>query len=620
MDVQQVTRWEAALFIIGVAHVLLYALLVPPWYHYDEPASLEYALLIRDLGRLPSYDGQLPALRATISESMAATALFAGQRAVDQPDGAAISIGFNQRTHPPLYYALIALATLPARTAAIEIQLLIARLASVALTAGCLYLAVRALRLLLPQAESRLFTLATLVLLPPFADIMSAVNSDVLANTVAVALLWWASRLLCAPSPALVMAGLPLLSLALATKRSAALAAGALLLVVVWLRAGARVRRVVLGCALLAALALSAGGVALPRRHVGWVSVPPDAAALVESPDARSGRMLFALERPIAGPGPTLAQELTAAAQHNAGGRILTLSGWVRADRAGALAMSPVLQVGRQLHFDTVVVGATWTPVSVSAYVPPGTSYLAVRLHGPFAPGVIQYDDLTLVFDSAPATASTDGRFEPELLPATEPPNLLRNAGAEWLVPDLAGVMPRPIAALLHRPTVEQAFGRLFDPAWQLAVYPRQLLALFVGFWGAFSWGEVQVPTGWLVSIGLLISAALLGVLRHSWQIGRGAASTPLRAPPLWWLCLALALLAWIIAVGRVLMQPVPGLLILGFGRYTYPAVIPSLVVFCVGLTQLVPAKLRHQGMVGVAAFLGLYAGIVLATVVVPMS
>lgn len=608
----RVTHWEALLLVVGVLHVLLYALLVPPWYHYDEPASLEYALLIRDLGRLPAYDEQIPALRAAIARSMQATDLFAPQLAAAPPAAERV-LGFNQRVHPPLYYVLIALITLPARHYPIEIQLMIGRLCSTMLAALCLYLAVRALRLLLPAPGPRLFTLFVLVVLPPFADIMSALNSDVLANTVAVGLLWLAGAWLSRPrSGWLVLSTLPLLGLALASKRSAALVGLLLLVLVIFLRSSRRVRLIGLGVLVLAGAATGVGLALLPCRPTDWIPRPAEAQVLQAHPAARSGAALFALERPAVGAGATLEQELAAGAYHDAGGQFLTLSGWMRADYPQTMALSPGLQVDTTLVQDTVLLDTAWTAISISAYVPPEVAFLAVRLHGPFEPGTVFYDDLSLVIDSAPAIDLRDGLFEPELVGPGEPVNLLRNPGAERCIPDLQVLAPAPLDHLPARPTVSLALNRIFDPAWQLAAYPRQLLTLFAGFWGTFSWGEVGVPTSWLLSIGLLVGAAIAGALRFSLILAAGKPSDPPATPTLWWLCLGICGLIWVAAVGRVLLQPVPGRLILGFGRYTFPAVLPSLIVFSVGLQQLVPATLRRQVLVGAGGFLMIYTVVAL--------
>src|SRR5689334_15906605 len=69
-------RIVAALCALWLAHLLVYAWVVPPWQHYDEPTHFEYAALIRELGRVPTFDERLPALRRAIGASMIETGFF----------------------------------------------------------------------------------------------------------------------------------------------------------------------------------------------------------------------------------------------------------------------------------------------------------------------------------------------------------------------------------------------------------------------------------------------------------------------------------------------------------------------------------------------------------------
>ena len=58
------------LLAVWLAHLFAYVWLVPPWQHYDEPTHFEYAALIRELGRRPLIDEQIPSLRRAIAASM----------------------------------------------------------------------------------------------------------------------------------------------------------------------------------------------------------------------------------------------------------------------------------------------------------------------------------------------------------------------------------------------------------------------------------------------------------------------------------------------------------------------------------------------------------------------
>ncbi|MBC8077203.1 MAG: hypothetical protein H7Y32_14090, partial [Chloroflexales bacterium] len=194
-------RIVAALFVLWLAHLLAYVWSVPPWQHYDEPTHFEYAALIRELGRVPTFDEQLPALRRAIAASMLEAGFY--QRR-DIPlasinlDSPTLALGVNERGVPPAYYALVALATLPFRTWPIVAQLYVGRLVSVAL-ALCLFAAAYALLLLATRDwQLRCGALGALALQPALADNMSALSSDSLAALAAALLLlagaWFVRR------------------------------------------------------------------------------------------------------------------------------------------------------------------------------------------------------------------------------------------------------------------------------------------------------------------------------------------------------------------------------------------------------------------------------------------
>jgi hypothetical protein len=611
-------RYEALLLVLAVAHVFCYAVLVPPWQHYDEPASLEYALMIRELGRVPAYDEEDTALRHMIAASIVHSPLF-GPSATDPTGSPQVSLGFNQRVHPPLYYAIIAIATIPVAHQPIERQLMIARLASVAIAALCIYAVIRILRLLLIQSELRLFALGVLACLPPFADLMSAVNSDVLAHTVAVLLFGSAAWLLIRPHrQQMLLAGL-LVLLAPNVKRILVVPALLLLLLllVIWLRRrGWRTRRFVTILGVVAAsgiLLLSACWILLPQMPIAWQSLSGDVAVLDDT-HAAVGQRSFRLERPPTQAGPSLRQELPLQFVQEARGHMVNLSALMRADAPGLMALEPVLQIDQQLVMSTVIANTEWNFVSMSAYIPPTAKSIAVWLNGPFSAGRVFYDEITLVTDSAPAQGAPDGTLERGLILNSEPRNLLRNPGAERTLPAIERFLPTALQQQIARPSLEWASDKTFYWGWISAAYPLQFVELFRGFWGTFSWGERTMQGGWLTSIAVLVAAAMLGALGFSVRLGISGGRSAVIHANLWWLALATVLITWAIALARVALQPVPGVLILGFGRYTYPALLPALIVFTVGSAMIFPASLRRQGLVGLSFFLTTYAFVALGT------
>jgi hypothetical protein len=54
------------------------------------------------------------------------------------------------------------------------------------------------------------------------------------------------------------------------------------------------------------------------------------------------------------------------------------------------------------------------------------------------------------------------------------------------------------------------------------------------------------------------------------------------------------------------------------FGRYTFVALLPSLLVLLVGLRELLPQPLRAQGLAGILSFLLIFAFAALFGAIIP--
>jgi 4-amino-4-deoxy-L-arabinose transferase-like glycosyltransferase len=184
-------RWLATLAFL---HGMLYVFIVPPWQHYDEPTHFEYAALIALLERRPSpaISELDPTINRAIAESMYRFRFWSPDNQpdltsnTDQP----LLLGYNQRVHPPLYYALISWPIRWLQEYSVEMQLYGARLVSVGLYVLTIIVAWRLSTIL--AAETPLFHVMfplLVMIVPAFSDLMSAVNNDVLVNFSAATLL-----------------------------------------------------------------------------------------------------------------------------------------------------------------------------------------------------------------------------------------------------------------------------------------------------------------------------------------------------------------------------------------------------------------------------------------------
>ena len=166
---------------------------------------------------------------------------------------------------------------------------------------------------------------------------------------------------------------------------------------------------------------------------------------------------------------------------------------------------------------------------------------------------------------------------------------------------------------------VDRILETLGNADWIRAVYPRQSLALFQGFWGVFGWGEISVLPGWFTSLGLLVLISMVGVGRQTWNLHRQNATIQrLPSARIWWLCLIAVGLGWGMALLHVHLQPIPGAFVWSFGRYTFVAIIPSVILFVVGLETMLPQPLRRQGITGVLLFILVFDIATLTTTLIP--
>lgn len=162
---------------------LLFLALVPPWQHYDEPNHFEYVRLVALTGRRPTPDEyDLETGRAIIRSMYEFRFWHAGAIPnLFQPQSS--DLGFDQRVHPPFYYAVAALPVRLLLHTSIETQLYAARGVSLVLFILTILVAWRIGQVAFPDEPIYALAVPLLVMLvPAFSDIMTAVNNDVLAN------------------------------------------------------------------------------------------------------------------------------------------------------------------------------------------------------------------------------------------------------------------------------------------------------------------------------------------------------------------------------------------------------------------------------------------------------
>lgn len=162
---------------------MLYVGLIPPWQHFDEADHFECVRFIVVERRLPNRPDANLAIRGEIVASMIEHDFgryMQGWSVSSSSDPKVLGTTFADQ---PLYYVLCALLLYPIRYQNIVLQLHVLRSFSVLLNVGIVALAYLTARTLFPgdllvQLGVPLF----IVFLPAYTDIMSALNTDVLAN------------------------------------------------------------------------------------------------------------------------------------------------------------------------------------------------------------------------------------------------------------------------------------------------------------------------------------------------------------------------------------------------------------------------------------------------------
>ncbi len=176
------------LFILSLAHQLLYLYLVPPWQGPDEPRHMEYILLMAE-GAEPGTPAAA-AIQARIISSMEEHRFwqygyFINPYDPENPPRTLDDIwpGFAHETHqPPLYYWLVGRLVRWSGLGNIAAQLRLVRWLSALLGAGIVVAAWLAGRTLIPNQPGFAAGTALFIAgLPMFAFIHAAANNDNLA-------------------------------------------------------------------------------------------------------------------------------------------------------------------------------------------------------------------------------------------------------------------------------------------------------------------------------------------------------------------------------------------------------------------------------------------------------
>lgn len=627
------------LLLAALLHGLLYLWLIPPWQHYDEPSHFEYARLLASNGTRPDADAGDPALRRAIATSMATHGFYGDGTPPDLSGDAPVNIGIPAFSHPPGYYALASLPLVLLPTTAltsIESQLYAARAVSLLLYLLTVAVAIGTMRdLTAPASPLRWAVPAVLVLLPPFVDLMTAVNSDVGAVALASLFLWLAVRVVRDGLHPRAQVGLFVLVAALLPlfKNTAAvlvLLVPAVLLLALWRQRGWQWRWLFAGAGaaalVLLLLVLSWGDAAGWYRVRGSATQPTATRANV--PTAPHGTHAFTLAHATTGDDRHLAQPLLTSTATGLAGETVTLGGWLWADQpiTAKLDMDTATRPGEARDMTSPLLAITTTPTfyAASFAVPADATAVTVALVLPTEattaaqPVTLYADGLVLAAgdypsDTAPTfatAAATTGDWDGQ--PFT---NLLRNASAEagalrlqpWVIQTLGGVVSsgggRNLSQFVTITTDSQRTGAVL-------LADGTLFIPFDTLFNGIAWGQVRLEMPGLVWLtrGLLL-AAVAGAGLWLWRTRRS--SPPAALLPMLAILAGALVLVWGAAITRALPRVYDGF-VFAVARYTYPAIMPTALLLVAGWREWWHPAWRHRATVGLLAALG---GLALASI-----
>ncbi len=601
-----------AILLLGLIHGLALLFLVPPWEHYDEPTHFEYAWLIANRGTLPQPGDVDYTMRREVAASMMTQGFYA-RRDMAPPnlltDSGDIWIGYSELVHPPAYYLLVSIPVWITRYLEIETQLYAARCASLLLYLLTIGIALRLMRdLASPGNTLRWAVPLSLTMLPPFVDLMTAVNNDVGAVFVLSLFLWLAVRLIrfgitwrrCA-----LLIGVTLL--AVATKNTAAVAvvlAPLALVIALWRQQQWRWRWLSLG-AIAGTLALRViifdwGDAAYWYRWTSGAAQATPTRAIHEQ--APLGSTAIRLEA-SSGATHALINPLLSADIAQLRGREVTVGGWIWASQpitttAPTLIGSPQGRANARLSQEPLALTTAPQFFAQTIEVPDDTVALAYLLEAPATPAAdrpVVYLDGALVVEGAYAAATPPEFFDADGRQGhwngQHITNRLRNGSAEsawlrlrpWLEQALLGYIRHSPAQTISALMDIERVGR-----FMLTTVAHRL---FVSTFGVFGWGGIALDPAWQWTFATAAGIALLGAGKWMfWQRQTsGAVATVL------FLGLA-GLLVW----SNTLLRALPlldGNVFIPVARYAFPAVLPLMLLIVGGWWALPPQRWQRLGV-----------------------
>ncbi len=593
-SVRLLSRPLQIILLLAFLNAVLYLLVVPPWWHYDEPGQFEYVWLMANRERWPQVGEFDESMRLEMARSMQRYGWYAMRNYTPDFSGTKpIWIGAAQTGGKPAYYFLVSLPLRLIRGADITLQYNIVRLMSLLFYLLTVLMIWKAMgELVSPGNPLQWLVTGFVALLPAFTDIMLSINDDVGAIAASCLFLWLSIRLIKQgfSMGQLVpwVIALILCYLAKNTTWYALLLAPFVLLFsllrgrLMWLTWAATPV-----IALIAAIIVLEGGGA-----ASWYQIRTQTPPLrLESNNAVAGKYVFQLDyaggRRAAETGQFLSKDLISRLR----GKTLTLGVWIWTDR-DTVGRLPYIRFATDRHGIAVstsrLVRLQSTPKFYRAVltVPSNANY------GILIPPAIEVNGskIPLFFDGI---ALAEGAY-------TGPPQFTDTAGSEgtWSGRPFHNLIENGSAeqgGLRVRPAIDQKTSRFLSNIGRLSAifsltadwqgtswyYTNTFQTLSRTFWASVAADKFNLPGS--VPNDVLLGLTLVGILGSARLLWRKR--TALRWD-LVYILLGALVLVWSITTVRGISSMLLRSPSFAFARYAFPAILPTALVICAGWAE----------------------------------
>ncbi len=602
------------LILLSLIFGLTYVFLIPPWQHYDEPGHFEYVWLIANRYGWPRAGDYDPALRREMLFSMEQHNFPRYLDTTIDPNAADPNIGYSQVGDLPVYYWLAALPLYFLKGSSITFQLYGSRLMSMIMYMNIIVITWGVIsELTTSNNKLRWLIPLTIILLPGFTDMMTAVNSDVGAVMAFSLFLLVSIRALnrgLTISRTLSLIGATALCCLMKNNVWIALLLLPVVILFSWLR-GRRQAMAWVVC--LAVVGIGFGAAITWGDAAMWYRRTfQNTSTRVATSLAPLGEHAFRIDLSQQESSSSIMQPLTPRTVVDLRNSPVTYGGWIWADIQAPAQLQLICECGGELKTISTEIQADIEPkfYVLKATVPDDARHLSAGISVPKSQAIVKgdvyYDGLVLIKGEKQSpdqpifeNAIGDRGHWDELQFA----NLLRNPSAEQAGPSLRTWANKILMKVL--PPFPAIFPSDIPTSlvdWKGAgwYYKGTVTVILRTFWAKFGWGNV--PLLGSRPYRVLAVVTFLGAAGAVWAVWQRKATIS------WVIILVLSLGflgIWIPVIIRGLGSMFDITFIPG-ARYGTPAIIITIMLLTVGWLQLL-RLLGHWLRIGERIIITIY-------------